>query len=133
MALFIVPLGFRIRPAVVDVRVLVVDSDLLSRRTIAVMLDGLRHQVMEAASIDDAVATVSAHPVDVVLSGSAFGRTRGVALLAAIKNIRPEVRVAVIGEVDPEEGAVMDAYLNLARLSSDLRRCIESRRTCEHG
>jgi DNA-binding NtrC family response regulator len=87
--------------------VLVVDSDLLSRRTIAVMLDGFRHTVLEAASIEIAVATVSTRPVDVVLSGRAFGRTCGAALLAAIRNIRPEIPVAVIGEADPEQETAM--------------------------
>ncbi|RKN47618.1 response regulator transcription factor [Micromonospora endolithica] len=87
------------------VRVLIVDDHPVVRRGLRTMLDGESWvaQVWEAASCAEALATVTAHQVDVVAMDIALPDGDGVRATAQILRHRPRIAVLMLTMADDDE------------------------------
>jgi DNA-binding NtrC family response regulator len=94
--------------------VLVVDDEASIRLLCRVNLELEGYRVLEAESVDDARAILSAEPVAVALLDVHIGLDDGLALLAEIRTTHPEIGVALLtgtAQIDPVEREGADALI----------------------
>ena len=106
-------------------KILVVDSTLLSSRTIAMMYEMYECEVTLALDIETSVDAVIRCPIDVVVTGPSFYRQHGAQLRAAIKEIRPELCIAATGgpqDLVSDEPCCADVHLRPTHFFTDLCR-----------
>ena len=86
--------------------VLVVEDDVLVRRALHRALAGFGHQVLEASSVDEAIAVLSTTPVDAVTLDVGLGERRGIDVARYIAGeVYPKpVMVVLTGEARPRGG-----------------------------
>ena len=111
-------------------KILVVDSNLLSTRTIAMMYEAYGCDVRIASDVKTSVDGVIQFPFNAVVMGPSFFRECGAQLHAAIKGIRPELCIAATGgpqALAPEELCSADVHLRPTHFFSDLCRYLASR------
>jgi PAS domain S-box-containing protein len=95
--------------------VLVVEDEELVRRVVRRTLEGAGYAVLEAAGVDEALATFRGGPaVDLVLSDVVMPGRSGVDLAAELEALRPDVPVVL-----------MSGYSEWQRASSDARRLLD--------
>jgi two-component system, OmpR family, response regulator MprA len=108
--------------------VLIVDDDASIRMLCRVNLELDGHRAVEAATIDEARAAVSAEPVDVIILDVHVGAGDGLELLSELRRDRPEMPVALLSgtaDVDVVEGAGPDAVLGKPFELHELRSTVE--------
>ena len=122
-------------------RILVVDDEPDVARVIARLAESFGHQVVVAASVDEALVRFDETPFDVVLTDLRLGQQDGLALLRHLLERAPEVPVILItgqATIDSAMEAIrMGAYDYLAKpverasMGELLRRALERRRLAE--
>jgi DNA-binding NtrC family response regulator len=108
--------------------VLIVDDDPSIRMLCRVNLELDGHRAVEAGTIDEARAAVSAQPVDVVILDVHVGAGDGLELLTELRRDRPEVPVALLSgtaDVDVVQSARPDAVLGKPFELHELRSTVE--------
>jgi CheY-like chemotaxis protein len=107
-------------------RILVVEDDILIRLALSEWLRSEKHEVMEAASGDEAVALLeSVLAVDLVVTDVQMpGNVDGIALATRVRRARPGIPVIVVSglPVSPVIEAVATAFF---RKPYDLQRLAE--------
>jgi DNA-binding NtrC family response regulator len=122
-------------------RILVVDDEPRTARTIARMARHFSYDVAVAESVESAIREFEAAPFDVVLTDVILGRKSGLDLLRYVQQRAPEVPVVLItgyATIDAAMEAIQaGAYDYLAKppaleaLGALLRRAVEKRRLAE--
>src|SRR5437667_5234168 len=122
-------------------RVLVVDDEPLTARTLVRMVTHFGHEAVVADSVEQAVARFSEASFDVVLTDLNLGGWSGFELLTHVSSRAPEVPVVLItgyATIDSAMEAIQaGAYDSIAKpptlegLGELLRRAIEKRRTAD--
>jgi len=122
-------------------RVLVVDDEPQVALVIARLAESFGHQVVVAASVDEAVARFDELPFDVVLTDLRLGRKDGLALLRHLQDRAPSVPVILItgqASVDSAMEAMrMGAYdylpkpIERGNIGELLRRALDRKRLLE--
>ncbi len=122
-------------------RILVVDDEPLTARTLERMVRHFGHDAVVAESLDQAVARFSESAFDVVLSDMNLGRWNGFDLLHHVRERAPDVPVVIItgyATIDSAMEAIQaGAYDYIAKpptleaLGSLLQRAVEKRRTAD--
>ena len=123
--------------------VLVVDDEKNIRRTLQMVLEGDGHEVLEAATVADAVDQLATHPIDCAIFDVKLGADSGLALLerlahGQIPNADPTTPVIVISGHATIEEAVratrtgafdfLEKPLDRDRVVVTLRNALERRR-----
>jgi len=112
---------------------LVVDPSKIARGVLRAYLEMSGHQVLEAASVEDALDTLARHKVGLVMTASSLGRSSGGELLDAIRGREALASIPVVALLDengnpPEttgSGASFDGILG-RNDREGLLRAIES-------
>ena len=113
------------KPATIKT-ILVLDDDVLVRRSVVQLLRECGYRVLEAASTDEGIAILekTAIPVDVVLSEIDIpGSMNGVGFAQCARSIRPELKILLAGT---PERTVKNAA-ELSRAGPMLKRPYEHR------
>lgn len=92
--------------------ILVVDDEPAVRRTAARVLGSLGYEVLVAAHGDEAVALARSHPkaIDAVLCDVAMPSQSGPEVVAALRQVRPALRVLFVSGYSDNEASVADAH-----------------------
>jgi CheY-like chemotaxis protein len=103
------------RPAQQPLCVLVVDDDELVLMNTTAMLEDLGHQVLEAASGDQALRALRRAPeVNLIITDHLMPRMTGIQLIAALRPNHPDVPVILTtGFADLTSDAIPDGVLRL--------------------
>src|SRR5215831_18743725 len=87
-------------------RVLVVDDDDSLRRVLQVQLEDLGYEVLTAAGGNEALASLTQCPLELVLTDLRMPGMSGIELLGRIRTVHPETIVIVITAFGSIETAV---------------------------
>ena len=103
-------------------KVLVVDDSKLARMVMASAFRRLRPEweLIEAASADDALQTISARPVDIALIDFNMPGTDGLELIAKIREHEPSMPVAIVSANVQDEIIARARELNAAFVAKPL-------------
>lgn len=86
-------------------RVLVVDDEAGIRETLSGFLSASGHTARSAASVDEALAIVSAEEVDVIVSDLVMPGRDGLELMGLVRELAPEVKVILFTGLPSHESA----------------------------
>lgn len=86
-------------------RVLVVDDEAGIRETLSGFLAAGGHDVRTAASVDEALAVVSHHELDVIVSDIVMPGRDGLELVGLVRELAPEVKVILLTGLPSYESA----------------------------
>lgn len=109
-----------------------VEDDVLVRRALHRALAGFGHQVLEASSVDEAIAVLSTTPVDAVTLDVGLGERRGIDVARYIAGeVYPKpVMVVLTGEARPREAvelmqlgahALLEKPIDIEQLEATIR------------
>ena len=93
--------------------ILCVDDDAAALTVRALVLSSAGYEVISASNANEALAILTTHPIDLVITDHLLGRGTGAELAAHIKRHKPHVLIALLsGLSEPPEGAeYADVYL----------------------
>jgi DNA-binding NtrC family response regulator len=86
--------------------ILIVDDEARQRQTLASLVGGWGHEVLQAANGDEALALLGGRAVDLVITDLRMPGTSGLELLARCRELRPDIDVVVMTAYGTIEGAV---------------------------
>ena len=90
-------------------RILIVDDERASRRALRTLLQTVGHTVIEAETVEAALARVAAQPIDLVCTDIKLPGRDGFALVRALRESHPAVRIIVVtGFAESAETAVAE-------------------------
>ncbi len=91
-------------------RMLVIDDDEASARTLTTILEQAGHQVTYCAHSGEAVSIYTAQPFDIVLSDVVMPELDGISLLNVLRSYDPTASVILFtGQIEPDQVATMAA------------------------
>lgn len=131
-----VTLRLPLKPAQADARprlVMVVDDIPDLRAAVRVTLTDMGHQVIEAASIDEALALCDIPGLDWVLSDLRLGGEDGVSLLTRLADRAPRLRLALMTSVPATDRRRAEGAARWPVLTKPLDRMHLSRLLAEEG
>ena len=88
-------------------RILIIDDDAQTRRTIRRVLEGARHEVVEARNGEVAISLYREEPADLVITDMIMPEVDGVATITILRQDYPDVKIIAISGANP-------AYLQAA-------------------
>ncbi len=118
--------------------ILVVDDEATQRQTVGSILEGWGHEVLEAATGDQALDLVRSHAVDLVLTDMRMPGMSGLDLLRQCRQMRPDIAVVLMtafGNIETAVEAMRDGAtdfltkpIDLDQLEIVVGRALEMRR-----
>lgn len=77
-------------------RILVVDDDPISRKTLQIILEGAGHEVVQAGDGSQALKMYHAQPADVVITDIFMPEKEGVEMVRELRQDYPDVRIIAV-------------------------------------
>jgi CheY-like chemotaxis protein len=99
-------------------RILIIEDDARTRRTIRRVLEGARHEVVEAPNGEVGMSLYRKQPADLVITDMIMPEVDGVATITILRQDYPDVKIIAIsggGDIG------LDAYLHAAENLGALR------------
>jgi len=85
--------------------ILCVDDDATGLRFRQLILEAKGYKVLLATSAEQGMEVFQSNPIDLIVTDHLIGRTRGTAVAAALKRLRPSVPIIILtGSSTPPEG-----------------------------
>jgi two-component system response regulator HydG len=93
-------------------RILLVDDELAVLQTIKMILDLTGHEVLTASSAAEAIQVAKTEPIDLLLTDLRLGAERGTDVIAAARQVRPELPIIAMSG-DPTKDDMLAVALRL--------------------